>query len=72
MKKLFNYLYENIEKVAISFLCAFAVALGFNFGSYVVFNSYYVEEKECVEFYKENNYLLNVCERYEEKILKIK
>lgn len=30
------------------------------------------KEKECVEFYKKNNYILNDCEIYKEKLINLK
>ncbi len=35
----------------------------------IVFYCFYVErEKECVEFYKENHYILKSCEVYKDKL----
>lgn len=35
----------------------------------IVFYCFYVDrEKECVEFYKENHYILNSCKVYKDKL----
>lgn len=36
---------------------------------FIVIYCFYVErEKECVEFYKENHYILNACKVYKDKL----
>lgn len=36
----------------------------------IIYNSFNLE-KECVDFYKENGYVLKYCNKYEDKLLKL-
>lgn len=37
---------------------------------YLLFNSLHYDEEDCVKFYKENHYVLDVCDKYKDKLEK--
>lgn len=58
----------NIIFYGIISLC-FCVLCGF-LGAMFIIEIFNVE-KDCVSFYKENGYILKVCDMYEDKLLKL-
>lgn len=49
----------------------FILSAGFSiFLVYLLFSSVHFDEKDCVKFYKENHYVLEVCDKYKDKLEK--
>lgn len=52
-------------------LATFIICVLFGlFGIGIIYNNFNLE-KECVDFYKENGYVLKSCNKYEDKLLKL-
>lgn len=56
--------------ICFSVFC-FIISVGFSiFLVYLLFSSVHFDEKDCVKFYKENHYVLDVCDKYKDKLEK--
>lgn len=60
----------DIIDVIFDILCIVSVIVFSIFIVYLLFSSVQTDEKDCVKFYKENHYVLDVCDKYKDKLEK--
>lgn len=63
-----KYFIDNIIEIAIFI---FFVLCGLGFFMFISNLKSLDSEKECVSFYQENGYVLDICKRYEDKLVEI-
>jgi hypothetical protein len=59
---------NNILDIYDIFLICVGISLVISLPIFFYNISKNIEEKECVKFYKENNYILNSCKKYQKKL----
>ena len=58
-----NAIVYGLSLVVLSLFVSFAIDISYSIFTFDLFSN----EKDCVNFYKENNYILNSCEKYRDK-----
>ena len=69
MKKILDYITDFDKAISIAFIC---MGLGIAISLPIMFYNFSKNELEedCVNFYKKNNYILESCEIYRDKLEK--
>ena len=65
-----NYKMKDIDLMELT-LCIVLLIISIAVSICLVNNSKISSEKKCVNFYKENHYILKSCENYRDKLLKL-
>lgn len=67
MKKIFNC-FQDFDKILNFIFCFWGLAIAISLCIFSYNFSKNDSEKDCVDFYKKNNYILDGCEIYRDKL----
>ena len=68
MKKVFNYFEENFVGIGSTLILLFFMIIGYIVSHQMSKSDIYDLEERCYNFYQENNYILDECYKYENKL----